>query len=31
MIGLELANCIHMCGMRGLELANCVLMMLRGN
>lgn len=29
MIGLELAKCIQMCGMRGQELADCILMMLR--
>jgi len=28
MIGLELANCIHMCGMTGRELAECIRMML---
>jgi len=28
MTGLELANCIHMCGMTGRELAECIRMML---
>jgi hypothetical protein len=28
MIGLALAQCIHVCGVNGKELANCILMML---
>lgn len=28
-IGIGLAQCIHMCGIKGQELADCILMMLR--
>lgn len=30
MIGLALANCIRVCGMRGQELADCIQMMIHG-